>query len=673
MNVDCKLNDYIKLRADGFVMFDMVHSPQGNFWSNTTNRRPDRYPLLIPIDSIQSMTSNGETFDTDELRKSALIIDGEYVMGGTSQYQSNIYGDLRYKGYSDFMGRTLQLNSGIDIDLEKIIKGLDFNFFYSFDNYAQFRTNNSINYAIYEPTWHTAQDGTDSLVVTKHGDDDKSGSISLNNVNFIRLHGFYGVLSFSRSFSNVHRIDATAMGFGSKYTYQNKIHPSKSLTYGIRLNYSYDNRYLAEVNMVTIGSPLIAPDNRWATSPSLGLGWILSQEKFMENIAIVDYLKLRGTWGIINTDNGFDDDYYSYENTYVTKGTFTYKDGTNKNKSVVSNYVANPNLSYEKRKEFNLGFESLLLNNSLWIEAAYFNSVYSDQYTNPMMKYPAYVGAYPRINYNETKTSGYEVGVNYTQKVSDVQLSVGANLMYSKPVNVQLDEVNYLYDYRQREGKESDGIYGYVFDRFYTGDDFDANSELNSDLAKPEGNVAPGDLKYVDINNDGVINDDDQKLIGNSSPRYSYGLNFSVKYKAWELFALGTGIMNSKSMLRTNNEPHTNYYHAQGEVRYSENAFNRWTPETGESATHPRLTTMTNTNNSKTSTFWMYNEDYFKLQTVQLTYLVSAAKIGWMKELRLYVRGSNLLTISESKDILDLRIGMEPISRYYAVGLNIIL
>ena len=181
------------------------------------------------------------------------------------------------------------------------------------------------------------------------------------------------------------------------------------------------------------------------------------------------------------------------------------------------------------------------------------------------------------------------------------------------------------------------------------------------------GTVKPGDIKYVDQNNDGIIDDNDQVQIGRWQAPFSYGLNLRLSYKSFSLFAKGNGSVGSDGYISDN------YYWVDGTDKYSEYILNRWTPETAATATLPRLSSQANTNNYRSSTLWLYKDNYFTLDRMQLTYEVSEkiAEMLKMKNLSVFANGSSLLTISKHKDIRELRVGAsEPYYRSFSLGLK---
>ena len=249
-------------------------------------------------------------------------------------------------------------------------------------------------------------------------------------------------------------------------------------------------------------------------------------------------------------------------------------------------------------------------------------------------------------------------------------MSLGANVLYNETQAVRRSEVN-EFDYQNRVGRELSSIFGLVDQGFYGVADFEFDNEgnrvLREGLPVPNfGAVQPGDLKYTDQNNDGVIDNDDRIAIGQTGSPWTYGVNLNLKYKRLNLFVLGTGQTGAQAL--TSNS----YYQVNGTDKYSEVVLGRWTPETANTATFPRLSSQTNQNNFRPSTFWMYDNSYFSINRAQLTYELNEElcdEIG-VDGLSVNLAGTNLLEISENRDIRQLRIGTTPMTRSYTVGLR---
>ena len=198
---------------------------------------------------------------------------------------------------------------------------------------------------------------------------------------------------------------------------------------------------------------------------------------------------------------------------------------------------------------------------------------------------------------------------------------------------------------------------------------------LNGDLPVPAfGAVQPGDIKYIDQNDDGVIDANDQTYIGRWRQPLTLGLNLKLSYKSLSLFVLGIAQTGGDGLLYSwgDNVLYDNYYWVDGNDKYSEMVLGRWTPETASTATYPRLSSLSNTHNFQPSTYWLYNNSYFDIRRAQLTWELSdrICKKLKMKALSINIAGVNLIRIAENKKYQQLNIGGNPQYRYYTLGLR---
>lgn len=224
--------------------------------------------------------------------------------------------------------------------------------------------------------------------------------------------------------------------------------------------------------------------------------------------------------------------------------------------------------------------------------------------------------------------------------------------------------------------EEISTIFGLVDQGFYSEEDFttDVNGVriLNSGLPVPQfGNVQPGDVKYQDKNGDNIIDNDDRFAIGQSSSPWTYALNLNLSYKRFNLFVLGSG--QSGAMGNKLNSSFNQYYSVDGNDKYSEVVLGRWTPETANTATFPRLSSVTNQNNFRNSTFWLYKNNFFTISRAQLTYKftdILCNNLG-LEDFSMNISGTNLFEISENRDIRQLRIGSNPLTRTFTLGLRV--
>jgi TonB-linked SusC/RagA family outer membrane protein len=646
-NIDYHLNDLIKLRFDGMVLFNIANGPRysdNNFWTLSSNLLPNAFPLLIPSGLLLDST----------LLAAAKFHEGSYLLGGTSEYQTNMYGELTRNGNRRSNDRIIQLSTGLDFDLNSITPGLKASLFFSFDLNNFFVTNLTDNYAVYRPVF----DANDSLTtITKINQDIKQNTRDLSNSSFYRRFGTYGTVDYQKTFNKVHELNANLVLFRDQYNMESVLQPSVNLHSGIRINYSYMHKYLVQLNGVMAGSGKLYDSNRYAYSPGIGLGWILTEENFLKGNTSLNYLKLNASLARNNSDQSIG--YYLYQSWYQQSGNYSYNQGSSSNAVRVVR-TGNPNLDWEKTTEINLGVDAALMDYKLGIEANYFNNKNCDLITNPVNTLPSYFSGHAMINYNSNRNQGIELGLNYTATAGDLQLRLGSNFLYSVPKVLQRDEIQYEEEYILRQGKAGDAMFGYVALGL-----FRDSADIAGHAVQTFGQVRPGDIKYKDLNNDGKIDQLDQEVIGNSRPRYVYSFSFNLKYKNLELFALGTGQSGANRYFNSD------YYWVDGDKKYSEVVLDRWTgPATTETAKYPRLTAGTSQNNFRNSTFWLENNHYFTLNTLQLTYTLNTSGSKSLDQLRLFVRGGNLLTISPIKEKLDLTIGSAPQTRVFSLGMT---
>ena len=243
-------------------------------------------------------------------------------------------------------------------------------------------------------------------------------------------------------------------------------------------------------------------------------------------------------------------------------------------------------------------------------------------------------------------------------------------MLYSQTERASRSEV-FAEEYLQTQGREISTIFGLVDQGFYAEADFDTNGNLNAGLPVPQfGSVQPGDIKYQDLNGDNIIDNDDRKAIGQSSSPWTYALNLNLNYKRFNLFVLAVGQSGADG--NKLNSSFNEYYSVDGADKYSEVVLGRWTPETANTATFPRLSSQTNQNNFRQSTFWLFDTSYFNINRAQLTYEFEdmfCKEVG-MEDFSLNLSGTNLFQIGKNSDVRQLRIGTSPLARTFALGIR---
>ncbi len=661
-NIDFKVNDWIKSSVDGVAIISTSKSARTNLLSQGASFKPNAYAPLLPVSMVDTVGNPALAAQVAAAGKY-----GGMLLGSSQQLKENApVASVIAGGYKNTIFRSTQFNNSIDFDLDMITEGLSARTYLSFDFYDSYSLTVKNEYTVYEPTWND-----DKIVgLTPYGNPDKKDLTENVETNgFMSRVGFYGLLNYQKAINDDHFVNTTLLGYVNSHQEENIIQADKNAHIGFQLAYDYKKKYFADFSAAYINSIVLPEGNRGGFSPTLGLGYIISEEDFMKDVAFIDFLKLKASAGIIKSDQGIGG-YYLYDATYADDGTFTWADGLSSNKKKKVTQGANANMTFEERIDLNIGFESLLMK-SLWLEFNYFKSDMDKQLATLTNSYPSYYGPFiPKSNYNKDTYSGFELGAVYSKNINDLDLRVGANLMYAVSEAAKRNEV-YEYDYQNRVGKPRNAIFGLVDDGFYAESDFVTDAEgalsLADGLAVPSfGAVRPGDIKYIDQNNDNKIDNNDQVHIGESGNPWSYSANLRLKYKGFSFFMLASGQFGGQANMSNN------YYWVDGNDKYSETVLGRWTPETANSATFPRLSSQDNQNNFRRSTFWMYNNSFFRIQRAQLTYEFDrdfCQKIK-MKNLSVNIAGSNLWELSENRDIRRLNIGSSPQYRFFTLGLR---
>ena len=427
-----------------------------------------------------------------------------------------------------------------------------------------------------------------------------------------------------------------------------------------RINYDYKQKYLLEVNGRYDGSSRFSTGNKYAFFPSASAGWRISQENFMQPLKnVVDELKLRASWGRLGNQNiGV---YPSITSVDLGSGTL----GKQIANIAALNTLANSDIRWESTEMSDIGIDMVLFSN-LTITADYYNRKTKDILL--LLNIPLIMGLdAPFQNAGVVSNKGWEVSIGYKGSINEFKYGVNVNL--SDVINkvVDMRGINQTGLQVSREGYAYNSIYGLQAEGFFK----DAQDVASH--AKQYGTVAPGDLKYKDQNNDGIINDNDKVVLGSTIPRYTFGVNFNSSYKGIDLSFLLQGVGKANS-----------YLYGPGIMPFSvgnlggtilEPNKDRWTPAT-PNAKYPRLA-FGESNNEQNSSFWMKDASYVRLKNVQLgyTFPVSISSMAGIKKLRLYVNGSNLFTLDKFWDGFDVESPVGTVSVYpqvkvYSFGLS---
>ena len=432
-----------------------------------------------------------------------------------------------------------------------------------------------------------------------------------------------------------------------------------------RVNYSYKDKYLAEVTMRYDGSMNFAPGHRWGLFPSFSLGWVMSEEKFFEPVKpYVDFLKLKASWGQMGNDNI---SAYQYLSQYAFTGTGAYfgsGDGAALNKGFYLTRTANPLVTWETANTTNLGFSASFLNGMFSLDFDWFKSKRRDILITRSASIPAYSGlVLPAENLGKVNNSGVEIVASYRDRAGDFEWGITGNFTYAENKVVYMDEAVATPEWQRTTGNPIDGLVLYKALGIY-------QNQEQVDNTPHMDNAAPGDLIYQDTNGDGTITWDDAiRLNESATPKIVYGFTLNGSWKGLDLNVFFQGQAKAVQLVQPTMNMVTDFY--EGRWR-TEN-----TPEENLNARWPKAfikQTYGDTWNGSASTWWLRNAAFLRLKSVEIGYTLPKAwtsKIG-IQRWRFYVNGNNLFTFDKMK-ICDPEVGTSKDDNGYAINSNGIL
>lgn len=476
-----------------------------------------------------------------------------------------------------------------------------------------------------------------------------------------------------------------------------------------RINYNYKDRYLFEANGRYDGSSKFPKDDRFGFFPSFSVGWNIARESWMEKaLDYVSDLKLRASWGQIGNQNIGN---YGYYSTMQPVGNSNYwlKDGE------FITYISTPGLvsnsfTWETVETLDIGFDASMFNSRLQVTFDWYQRTTRDMLIAGI-QLPAVVGtSAPMRNAADMRTRGWEIAVNWRDQIGDWKYNVGFNLYdYKSKITKYSNNEDKLLSQNYYEGKTLGEIWGYVSDGFYTIDDFDGPGtwQLKDGVASLDGyNPRPGDEKFVNLNDDRGTNEinsglntvdspGDQKVIGNSTPRYNFGVNLGVSYKGFSLSAILQGTakrdvwIGGMSLFPFGGSAkayypvfynQTDYWEPMGSCdgQYTENDREYWVAKNPDASLYRLYSNMQNHgSNQRASTKYLQNGAYMRLKNITLAYTFPKALISKvsLSALRVFVSAENLATISSLPKGYDperLSWGY-PFYRTLSFGLNVTL
>ena len=596
------------------------------------------------------------------------VLNPNGTYGGNASYTQNLYAQTTGSGYISSNTRDVVGTINLKYDFDKLVRGLSVG------------ATGNISSQVRNAIVRTKQAQVFQYSITQQGNEayDKYGDVSsqTNSYRSVSTYQYmYGKMyvDWERQFG-MHGVKASLWG-DTRTILNNYDLPMIPSNIGQKVEYNYDNKYFAQAAVTESYYNRYDNGRRWGTFWAVGLGWDISKEKFME-ASKIDQLKLRATYG--HTGNGIDNaGYFSYLKRYNEDGGFWYSNGTSmSNGGSVSEIspLANTLLTWEKGRKVNVGLDLTLLKNRLTLSADYYNDYYYDILQSRGKSIQLLGIAYPAENIGKTRYYGLETQLSWQDHIGKVNYYVSANWSMEQNKRLFMDEQYVPYDYLKMTGQPTGTIYGLVATGFLTAKDIaDGYPVMNG-----FNNIQAGDVKYKDMNGDGEINEFDRTVIGGDKPTCYFGIDLGFEWKGLEVTALIQGAYNRDlyNSDRTLLEGFQVIGQSYGQA-YT-NLLNRWTPETAETATYPRLTAggnMYNYGNNWNSSLFVQNGNYIRLKNATVSYKLPENfcrnYLGGLR-VKIFVQGQNLLTWSRTRlQDPEVTFTSYPLQRTITTGINL--
>ena len=624
--------------------------------------------------------------------------DGKIPSWSEKEDNINPWTQATQTGYNESWKNSIQTNVVLEQDLKFITKGLKFIGRFGYDTY----NDNYIKRVKFPELYGNHYRDTDGeLHLTRVREEQQMTQSSGGNGE--RKEFFEGELHYNRGIQDHH------FGAVLKYTQSSKVmtqNINSDLKNGIarrnqglagRINYNWRYRYFVDFNFGYTGSENFHKDNRFGFFPAVSFAWNVAEEAFIKDHAKwINMFKIRYSWGKTGNDDlgarfpylyalermykrDKDGNYEKKDDKLIDTGGYQFAD----NNGLRYSTLASSDVSWEIATKQDLGIDFSFFNDKLSGSIDYFHEkrtgIYMERKYLPWIVGLSAVNAkneeqYPKGNVGEVKVKGFDGNFAFKQKIGKVDLTLRGNMTYGKNEILERDEENTVYWYKMQEGHRVDQAMGLIALGLFK------DYEEIRNWPKQFGDVMPGDIKYKDINGDGVINDDDKVAIGaTKKPNFTYGFGMAAKWKGLDVNVHFQGVGKSTYFIDGSTVYMFSGGDGWGNVLKDMAESNRWILGVNEdpNAEYPRLTYGKNDNNNRSSTFWLRNGAYLRLKTLDVGYSLPKALVNkiHMNQVRIFFIGTNLLTLSSFKS-WDPEMGSSngkqyPLSKTFSLGISV--
>ena len=652
LDIDLTPSTMLKVNMAGILSEASQPGSQANLWNNIYNLPS----AAFPVKSEEGDWGGNSTW-AGTLNPVALSTDAAYY----KTHERGLFADMT-----------------LTQDLSSWVKGLGFFLKLGYDTYSTLYEDHSKSYVYgsYPAVW---TDGVMSKGTYFTGGERTEMSKSSATKAFARRLTAAGGLNFDRSFGNHYLYTQLKWD----YDYQHLNGNNNSIyrqNYSWWTHYGYQGKYLAELALVYSGSSRLAPDTKWSFAPTVSAAWVASKENFLKNVSWLDYLKFRASFGKLNADYLPGDDmniwtYYTQSYSISGASAYYFVDATAAQDIYGTTTLGTMSTvapSHEKANKFNVGFDATLFK-GLNIEFDYFRNHRYDIWCSGAGAYTALIGfGAPYVNAGVVDQNGIDASIDFTHSFGDLTVNLGGNMTLAKTKIKDMAEEPRAYDNLVQTGNPLNSIYGLLAEGLFT-----SQAEIDAAPTQTFSAVRPGDIRYKDVNDDGLVDANDKVKLGYSTtaPELYYSFHLGAEYKGLGIDAMFQGVGRYSAVLNTQGY----YWGLINNSSLAQQVYdNRWSPTNNiASAEFPRLSSESNANNYQTSSFWLRDRSYLKLRNVELYYhlpmcVLKPLKI--VKGAKVYVRGVDLFTFDNLDEVDAASYGIAaPLTRSIAFGVSVTL
>ncbi|MEP6512544.1 MAG: TonB-dependent receptor [Parafilimonas sp.] len=558
-----------------------------------------------------------------------------YAFGPNLSNEPTINARLSTMGYNRTSRTDYNVLFGITEKMDYITKGL------SFEARIAYASTSDIvrilSRSDFPPAFHY-NPADSSYTLDKHGNYTLSSfELRSGNSLFDKRVNLQAFLNYDRTFGN-HHFYSIALANKNSYTSRESV-PEKFQGFTVKVGYEYQKKYLIDFNAGYNGSDRFAANHRYGFFPAVGAGWNMAEENFFRDaFPFIQLFKLRGSYGLVGSD-AVPDNRYLYQQFYYRGNQYYFGETVNTVTGIFEGSLGNTNVTWEKARKKDVGLDVNMLKDKIALTIDYFNDYRYDQLFYPG-SIPAILGVgFARENLAIVRNAGWDGQVKFQNHIGNVQYDITYVFSYAKNKILFEDEPAPAYPWLARTGHPIGQPFGYTWIGFYQNqEDIDKSPKP---LVDPS-NIKPGDLKYADLNGDGIIDERDQGAIGKPNlPSTSMGLTLGVHYKGFDMNFLFQGAFNySFSITGIGIQPF------EGQMQPVH--LQRWTPQNATDAKFPRLSSNSSGVSSPSaypSSFWLIDAMYVRLKTVEIGYQLPRKALPLkINNARFYFSGYNLIT-----------------------------